>query len=64
MVKRLQTDMQFERALHARSTVYARRRHAGQLDHVGALDAFNPIFVTLSGARLFRDDYEFIMKSP
>ena len=64
MTKRLQTDMQFERALLSRSTVYARRRHPGRIDHVGAVDSFNPIFVTLSGARLFRDDYEFIMKSP
>jgi len=60
MSRQLQTDVQFERALRSRTSVYAKDKLGGKLDFVGALDAFNPIYVTVSGARLFRGDYEFV----
>jgi len=60
MSRPLQSDVQFERALRSRSSVYAKDKLGGNHDFVGALDAFNPIYVTLSGSRLFRGDYEFI----
>ncbi|WP_309120159.1 hypothetical protein [Paenibacillus sp.] len=60
MSRQLQTDAQFERALRSRASVYAKDKLGSNLDFVGALDAFNPIYVTVSGSRLFRGDFEFV----
>jgi hypothetical protein len=62
MARRLRTDIQFEKAFKARATVYAKDRQDRTHDVLGALEAFNPIFVTVSGSRLFRDDYEFLIR--
>jgi hypothetical protein len=62
MARRLHTDIQFEKAYAARATVYAKDRLDGTHDVLGALESFNPIFVTVSGERLFRDDYEFLIR--
>lgn len=64
MGRPLQSDAQFERALRAKSSVYARRRDRDAPDVLGALEAFNPVYVTLAGNRLFRGDYIFIANPP
>ncbi|MCI3923861.1 hypothetical protein MO973_26905 [Paenibacillus sp. TRM 82003] len=61
MPRKLHTDIQFERAYLARNTVYARDKDHSTVDRIGSLESFNPIFVTLSGTRLFRDDYDFLI---
>lgn len=61
MPRKLHTDLQFEKAYLSRNTVYARDKERAALDRIGSLEGFNPIFVTLSGSRLFRDDYDFLV---
>ena len=64
MGRPLQSDAQFERAMRAKCSVYARRRRGDAPDVLGALEAFNPVYVTLAGNRLYRGDYIFIAKPP
>jgi len=61
MVRRLQTDAQFERAYRSQAAVYVRDRSRNANPYVGALEGFNPMYVTVSGERLPRRDYDFLV---
>jgi hypothetical protein len=55
----LLTDEQFERAYLAGASVYVKDKQGMLPDTVGALEAFNPLFVTVAGEWLPRDGFEF-----
>ncbi|MDQ1909083.1 hypothetical protein RAC89_01045 [Paenibacillus sp. GD4] len=58
---RLVTDRQFEMAFLTHSSVYARHRKHEEYHFIGGLDGFNPLLVTVSGTKLERDEYDFLI---
>jgi hypothetical protein len=62
MTKQLTTDEQFEHACLSHSTVYVKDKHGEMNGFIGSVEAFNPVFVTVSGQQLMRDDFEFKVK--
>ncbi|MFC0214229.1 hypothetical protein ACFFK0_17510 [Paenibacillus chartarius] len=60
MLRKLRTDRQFEQAFLAHSSIYVRRRMDYTSSRIGAVEGFNPLYVTVGGERLMRDEYDFL----
>jgi hypothetical protein len=61
MTTRLRSDEQFERAYLTHASVYVKDRCKQEQDLIGSLEAFNPLFITVSGTKFVRNQFDFIV---
>lgn len=62
MFQQLRTDHQFEQVYLTQATVYVKDKYEPAEGMIGSVEAFNPIFITVGGHRLLRDDFDFMKK--